>query len=154
MKRTKHLIAIFVTLIFYGTQRSRCWQSRRQIAKTCRSRLPTIWLWPHRCILTMILPSLLVFLFQSRAWLGPPLRIFLLSFHNILWVRPPLLVPLRPSSEIIDDPSKLACLLFRDGGWWIFHCARPTRAFGGRALREHRRSSGSIPSSAPGAQDQ
>jgi hypothetical protein len=29
----------------------------------------------------------------------------------------------------------------------IFHCARPTRAFLGRALREHRRSSGSIPSS-------
>ena len=27
----------------------------------------------------------------------------------------------------------------------IFHCARPTRAFSGRALREHRRSSGSIP---------
>ena len=27
----------------------------------------------------------------------------------------------------------------------IFHCARPTRAFRGRALREHRRSSGSIP---------
>ena len=27
-----------------------------------------------------------------------------------------------------------------------FYCARPTRAFGGRALREHRRSSGSIPS--------
>jgi hypothetical protein len=28
----------------------------------------------------------------------------------------------------------------------IFHCARPTRAFPGRALREHRRSSGFIPS--------
>ena len=36
----------------------------------------------------------------------------------------------------------------------IFHCARPTRAFGGRALREHRRSSASIPSSVPGARDQ
>ena len=33
-------------------------------------------------------------------------------------------------------------------GWGllIFLCARPTRAFQGRALREHRRSSGSIPS--------
>ena len=30
----------------------------------------------------------------------------------------------------------------------------PIPSFGGRALREHRRSSGSIPASAPGAQDQ
>ena len=36
----------------------------------------------------------------------------------------------------------------------IFHCARPTRGVRDRALREHRRSSGSIPSSVPGAQDQ
>jgi len=40
------------------------------------------------------------------------------------------------------DPSKLVRYFFRDGGWLIFHCARPTRAFWGCALREHRRSSG------------
>ena len=34
------------------------------------------------------------------------------------------------------------------------HCARPTRGVRDRALREHRRSSGSIPLSVPGAQDQ
>jgi len=34
------------------------------------------------------------------------------------------------------------------GGWDDPHCARPTRAFGGRALREHRRSSG-LPSHTP-----
>jgi hypothetical protein len=33
------------------------------------------------------------------------------------------------------------------------HLAAPHSSFGGRALREHRRSSGSIPSSAPGARD-
>ena len=27
------------------------------------------------------------------------------------------------------DPSKLARSLSRDGGWLIFYCARPTRAF-------------------------
>jgi hypothetical protein len=27
----------------------------------------------------------------------------------------------------------------------VSHCACPTRVFGGRAMREHRRSSGSIP---------
>jgi hypothetical protein len=43
--------------------------------------------------------------------------------------------------------------LSNGAAWLISHRARPTRAFGGRALREHRRSSGSIPSSAPGAKD-
>jgi len=49
-------------------------------------------------------------------------------------------------------PSSL--VISQGWGCLIFHCARPTRAFSGRALREHRRSSGSIPSSVPGAQDQ
>jgi hypothetical protein len=35
----------------------------------------------------------------------------------------------------------------------IFHCARPTRGVRDRALREDRRSSGSIPSSILGAGD-
>jgi len=51
------------------------------------------------------------------------------------------------ASEDIHVPSKLVRYLSRDGGWLIFHCARPTRGVCDRALREQRRSSGSIPSS-------
>jgi len=53
--------------------------------------------------------------------------------------------PLLHASKDIHAPSKHAFSLFRDGGWLIFHCARPTRGVRDRALREHRRSSGSIP---------
>ena len=54
--------------------------------------------------------------------------------------------PRLPSTARIE--RYIAPLRFTLGmGSLIFHCARPTRAFSGRALREHRRSSGSIPSS-------
>ena len=43
-------------------------------------------------------------------------------------------------------PSKLARYLSGNGGCLIFNCARPTRGVFDRALREHRRPSGSIPS--------
>ena len=43
-------------------------------------------------------------------------------------------------------PSPFKPLLtFQGWGLLIFYCARPTRAFLSRALREHGRSSGSIP---------
>jgi hypothetical protein len=35
-----------------------------------------------------------------------------------------MLVYVRPSSEVTDDPSKLAGYLFRDGGYLISHCAQ------------------------------
>jgi len=40
-----------------------------------------------------------------------------------------MLVYVRPSNEVADDPSRLARSFFRDGGWLIFHCARRTRPF-------------------------
>ena len=36
-------------------------------------------------------------------------------------------------------------MLLVEGSCLVFHCARPTRGGCDRALREHRRSSGSIP---------
>jgi hypothetical protein len=60
----------------------------------------------------------------------------------------------RPCQLSRHPPSELVGLLSWRAACLVSHCARPTRAFGGRALREHRRSSGSIPSSAPGARDQ
>ena len=56
-----------------------------------------------------------------------------------------MLVYVRPSNEVTDDPSELARFFFKDGSWVIFHCARPTRAVLSRALREHRRSSSPFP---------
>jgi len=35
-----------------------------------------------------------------------------------------MLIYVRPSSKVADDPSKLARSLFRDGGWLIFHRAQ------------------------------
>jgi hypothetical protein len=40
------------------------------------------------------------------------------------------------TSTITDSPFKLACILLHRAAWSILNCARPTRAFRGRALRE------------------
>src|SRR5437879_7880058 len=45
-----------------------------------------------------------------------PSKLARFSFHGMA----PVLVPLRPSSEGTDDPSKLARYFFRDGGCLIF----------------------------------
>lgn len=46
-----------------------------------------------------------------------PLNLMFLpnSFVSLFRGMAPVLVPLRPSNEVIDVPSKLACLLFREG---------------------------------------
>ena len=47
----------------------------------------------------------------------PPALVLLpSSFHSLSHAWQPVLVLLRPSSEAMDDPSKLARFLFKDGG--------------------------------------
>jgi len=78
-----------------------------------------------------------IFLPLGVAWLNPPLRA---SNEHCFIVRvlraqeankPPHSYPI---SFLPPSLSRAACL--------VSHCARPTRAFWGRALREHRRPSG------------
>ena len=57
----------------------------------------------------------------------------------------PVLVSLRPSSEVTDDPSKLARFSFLEGHPCWSKCGRRTRPFGGRAFREHRTNVGVLP---------
>ena len=39
----------------------------------------------------------------------------------------PGLVPTAHVDDFSIDPSELACYIFRDGDWWIFHCAQLSR---------------------------
>ena len=48
----------------------------------------------------------------------------------------PVLVPLRPSNEAIDTPSKLARFSFHGVAWLILDCARRTSTFLSCAFRE------------------
>lgn len=64
----------------------------------------------------------LVFLSSVRAITNIPGCFFRFTFHPLSGGCP-LSALLRPSDEVTDVPSKLACSLFRDGGRLIFHCA-------------------------------
>ena len=69
----------------------------------------------------MILPLLLALFLAGAAWIGPQLR---------------------TSNDHYNGSSELARTIPLRVARLVSNCARPTRAFRGRALREHRRPTG------------
>ena len=74
-------------------------------------------------------------------------RAFYAAFGNLdinemdkVWAHQEYVTCIHPGWSLRSDWPAV-----RDSWVLIFNCGRPTRAFPGRALREHRRSSGSIP---------
>jgi len=85
--------------------------------------------------------SLLLTHIQRGGWCG------LYCAHRATTASPWGLCEHRDHASCLALSFQACSVLSRDGGWLIFYCARPTKGVLDRALREHRRSSGSIPSS-------